>query len=73
MIPHACPVCGGAQRVPETLYLGSSTAAGTGTVPCRSCKETGVVWEADPVMIAEVPAPPRLRDPGPTPIFESLD
>lgn len=50
---QTCPVCQGRQRVPFGFYEPTSNGtftAGDGgvhTEPCRTCKETGIVWELE--------------------------
>jgi hypothetical protein len=47
--PYVCPVCNGTRHVPEGFYRQNlqgewSSPGTTDYEPCRTCKETGIVW-----------------------------
>lgn len=56
MIPHKCPVCEGRGTVHASFY-GESTNAGFGTVACKSCFGTGIVWDYSTPYIPYTPFP----------------
>lgn len=66
-IPHKCPVCEGRGIVPDYFYVISPdiqhngfTWNSTGSVTCKSCFGTGIIWEWDAVIVPSI----QIGEPG---------